>query len=54
VIKKWRKKKELTKDEKIKKEFNRLKRVFKDMPKDRKDTAMSLDPQRGVYDSHAR
>lgn len=35
-------KKELTKEERIKKEFNRLKRIFKDLPKDKKDTAVSL------------
>lgn len=35
-------KKELSKEEKVKKEVSRIKRVFKDMPKDRKDTAMSL------------
>lgn len=35
-------KKELSKDEKIKKEFNRLRRIFKDMPKDKKDTVLSL------------
>lgn len=33
---------ELTKEEKIKKEFNRLKRIFKNLPKDKKDTAISL------------
>ena len=35
-------KKELTREERIKKEFNRLKKVFKDIPKDRKDTCISL------------
>ncbi len=34
--------KELSKDERIKKEFNRLKRIFKNLPKDKKDTALSL------------
>lgn len=33
---------ELSKDDRIKKEFNRLKRIFKNIPKDRKDTAISL------------
>ncbi|SMO54717.1 hypothetical protein [Melghirimyces algeriensis] len=35
-------KKELSMDERIKKEFNRLKRIFKHIPKERKDTAISL------------
>lgn len=36
------KSKDLTKQERITKEFNRLKRIFKDLPKDRKDTVLSL------------
>ena len=36
------KSKDLTKEERIKKELNRLKRIFKDLPKDRKDTVLSL------------
>jgi hypothetical protein len=35
-------KKELSVDEKIKKEFNRLKRLFKNIPKDKMNTALSL------------
>lgn len=33
---------ELSKDDRIRKEFNRLKRIFKDLPKEKKDTVMSL------------
>lgn len=35
-------KKELSKDARIKKEFNRLKKIFTDLPKDKKDTVISL------------
>lgn len=35
-------KKELSKDKQIKKEFNRLKRIFKDIPTDKKNTVLSL------------
>jgi hypothetical protein len=34
--------KELTKDDRIKREFNRLRRIFREIPKDRKDTVLSL------------
>jgi len=35
-------KKELSKDERIKKEFNKLRKIFADIQKDRKDTIISL------------
>ena len=34
--------KNITKEERMKKEFNRLKRIFKDIGKDRKDTMQTL------------
>ena len=36
------KKEELTKDERLTKEFSRIKRILKDIPKNRKDAALSL------------
>ena len=36
------KKEELSKDEKMSREFNRIKRILKDIPKNRKDAALSL------------
>lgn len=35
-------KKELTKDDRIKKEYDRLRKIFKDLPKDKMETLLSL------------